>query len=37
MAPLSLTLSDIERSHRFSIAYISTSIQDNHRVTIDDG
>ena len=40
LAPLSLTLSDLERSNRglrFSMAYISTSIQDNHRVTIDDG
>ena len=37
LAPLSLTLSDLERSiqvTRFSMAYISTSIQDNHRVTM---
>ena len=38
LAQLSLTLSDLEsRSHRFSMAYISKSIQDNHKVTIDDG
>ena len=40
LAPLSLTLSDLERSiqvtHVFN-GYISKSIQDNHRVTIDDG
>ena len=40
MAPLSLTLSDLERSIQVTqvfSAYISKSIQDNHRVTIDDG
>ena len=25
------------RSHRFSMAYISKSLKDNHIVTIDDG
>ena len=40
LAQLSLTLSDRERSihvTQFSMAGISKSIQDNHRVTIDDG
>ena len=40
LVPLSLTLGDLERAiqgTRFSVAYISKSIQDNHRVTIDDG
>ena len=40
LALFSLTLSDLKgqsRSHTFSVAYISKSIQDNHRVTIDDG
>ena len=32
-----LTLKGQSRSHMFSMAYISKSIQDNHRVTIDDG
>ena len=37
LAPLSLTLKGQSRSHRFSMAYISKSIQDSHKVTIDDG
>ena len=41
LAPLSLTLSALERSIQvtqvFNGLYISKSIQDNHRVTIDDG
>ena len=40
LALFSFTLSDLERSiqsHRFSIAYISKSIQDNHIITIGDG
>ena len=41
LTPLSLTLSDLERSIQVTqvfngLSYISTSIQDNHRVTIDD-
>ena len=32
-----LTVNGQSGSHRFSMAYISKSIQDNHRVTIDDG
>ena len=31
-----MTLEGQSRSHRFSVAYISKFIQDNHRVTIDD-
>ena len=40
LTPLSLTLSDLERSiqvTQVSMAYVSNSIQDNHKVTIDDG
>ena len=40
LALVSLTLSDLEHQSRslgFSMAYISKSIQDNHRVTIGDG
>ena len=37
LAPLSLTLKGQSMSHRFSMAYISISIQDNHSVTIGDG
>ena len=40
LALFSLTLSDLERSiqvRQVSVAYISKSIQDNHRVTIGDG
>ena len=41
LAPLSLILSDLERSIQvtqvFNGLYISKSVQDNHRVTIDDG
>ena len=42
LAPLSLTLNDLERSSQVTQYfngqdYISEFIQDNHRVSIDDG
>ena len=39
LAPLSLTLGDLERSFQVTGFQwpISKSIQDHHRVTIDDG
>ena len=37
LALFSLTLCDLSRSHRFSMVYISKSIQDNRRVAIGDG
>ena len=40
LALFSLTFSDLEKinpGHRFSMAYISKSVQDNHIVTIGDG